>query len=220
LALDTSEDQVFVSIDGGPRRQYKESFFLPAGLHIALIERPGFDPVRREVNVVAGTTTSVKVSLDPTPEHRTSYERKANAFRTWGWVGVISGVAIAGAGAGYLLWNSGQKSEALDEWDAWVAQRDSKQGVCDTAGSGSAEECNRQVALREEAYNERKKRDVYGWIGVGVGSAAAITGFVLLMTGDDPNRYRRERPELARPRVTPGLWRADGATGIGAVGRF
>lgn len=222
LALDLSEPDAGFSIDGKFRGAYVEPVVLAAGPHDLVVTRPGFEPVSRSVEVGrAGTTTQVRVQLEPTPQYRMDYQRKANLFRSWGWVGVIGGSAAVGVGTGYLIWNKGKKDDALSDADLAKSNRDRKVGVCATGTQqGNPDECNRQVDVALEIYDNARSRDVFGWVTVGVGAAALATGTVLLLTGDDPHRYELERPEIAKPRVLPTLFRDGKSTGLGVVGWF
>ncbi len=227
LALDLTESDAVVKIDGKPQGKYLASIRLPYGPHALVVERDGFDPVVRQVNVARGGTTTVRIELEPTPEYRASYEKKAALFRTWGWVGVISGAVVAGAGTGYLIWNNGKKNDYLDEAESYVAApgNTAHSGLCDKTGGPSgtsydSDECNRLKAVALDDYDAAKKRDLFGWLGVGVGAAAAITGGVLLLTGDDADRYTHERPELSKTRLRPTFSIAGDARWIGIAGSF
>jgi hypothetical protein len=49
--------------------------------------------------------------------------------------------------------------------------------------------CVSTLGILVDDLDEKRKRDVFGWIGVGVGVAAIGTGVLLHLTGDDPGRY-------------------------------
>lgn len=222
LALDVSEPDASFSIDGVGKGKYAASIRLPHGPHLIKVERAGFDPVERTVDVGRGGVTTVRINLEPTPEHRVKYQNKARLFQTWGWVGVVSGVVLIGGGTGYLVWNDGQKDDKLVAAKEWERRKEKQlEPFCDTQNQGgNADECNRQVALALDEYDQARARDLFGWVGIGVGAAAAVAGTVLLLTGDDPNRYERERPELARRRYFPVVQKRDGVTTLGVAGTF
>lgn len=226
LALDLTESDAVVKIDGRAHGKYVGSIRLPHGPHALVVERAGFDPVQREIVVARGGTTTVRVELEPTPEYRASYESKATQFRTWGWVGVIGGVVVAGASTGYLLWNQGEKNRYLDEAKSFDAQPGNRAhgDLCDDNHVGELSydplECDRRKGIALDDYDSVKKRDTFGWLGVGVGAAAAITGGVLLLTGDDPDHYTHERPELGKTKLSPVVWFGGDAHGMGIAGTF
>jgi hypothetical protein len=220
LALDLSESDASVTIDGKPRGPYSGSIPLARGPHRLLIQRAGFDPFERVVDVPHGSTGNVSVHLVPTPEYRAAYESKAHAFRTWGWVGVISGAVVAGAGTGYLVYNAGKKHTAQSGFDQIVTERDTQKGRCDL--THTPDSCDALVQAYYQVLKDARARDAYGWVGVGVGAAILGTGAVLLITGNDPHRYDRasEADELGRLRIKPTFSAGRGGGSVGLVGRF
>ena len=65
-------------------------------------------------------------------------------------------------------------------------------------------------------------RDVFGFVGLGVGAAALGLGVVLLVTSNDPARYDK-KPEAASAtdvKWMPTLWTSRGGGGVGVVGAF
>ena len=220
LALDLSEPDCTFGVDGVTQGKYLNALAVPAGPHLLRVERDGFEPVERRVEVARGRTTTVRIALEPLPEYRQRYENKARLFKTWGWVGVISGAVVTGAGAGYLIWNKGKKDDLISEAQDWQDKIDNKQCNPPVISAPSAEECNRRKGLALDDYDQAKARDLYGYLGIGVGAAALVTGSVLLLTGDDPERYTHERPELARPRVFPTLLLGPSAGSLGLRGSF
>lgn len=220
LALDLSEPECSFSVNGRPQGKYIGGLRVPAGPHLVRVERDGFEPVERLVDVAKGGTTSVRIVLEPTPEFRQRYEKKASLFQTWGWVGVIGGAVVTGVGAGYLIWNQGKKDDYLDEGNYWKGQIDrynAKQSS--ECADNQFVYCNQRLETAIDSYDRAKARDPFGWLVVGVGGAALVTGTVLLVTGDDPDRYTHERPELAKPRWAPtlALGRDGGALVLGGA---
>ncbi len=206
LALDLSEPECSFSVNGRPQGKYTGGLRVPAGPHLVRVERDGFEPVERLVDVAKGGTTSVRIVLEPTPEYRQRYEKKASLFKTWGWVGVIGGAVVTGVGTGYLIWNQGKKDEYIDEGNYWKGQIDLHNANQSSACKDNQfEYCNQRLETAVDSYDRAKARDLFGWLAVGVGGAALVTGSVLLITGDDPDRYTHERPELAKPRWAPML---------------
>ena len=137
-----------------------------------------------------------QVRLEPTPETRQSYRSTANAHRTWGWIGVIGGVAIAGGSTAFAVISSSKKSDAQAELDAANAIFEKDVPPCDSSNqfapqNDGGDECDR---IRSEAHsklNAAKTRTTIGYVGIAVGGAVAITGVVLLLTGNDPDKYDR-----------------------------
>jgi hypothetical protein len=67
--------------------------------------------------------------------------------------------------------------------------------------------------------NDQTLRAV-GWVGAGVGGAVMITGFVLLLTGDNPHKYDAKPSErtLGGLSVTP--WFGPGGGSLSVHGAF
>lgn len=220
LALTISEPDAVVFIDGASRGPYTAPLRLPAGEHLLRVERAEFFPFERRVQVPRGRRADVVVELEPTPEKRARHRTANQRARTWGWIAVGGGAAIALGGGGFLLWNQGQKNDAEDEWERQRARWNPGES-CDPDAS-QEDDCRTRLDSAVDELDEARRRDAFGWIGVGVGAAAIGTGVVLLLTSDDPDRYepRPESDVFGRIEVLPRAWIAPGAAGLGAVGRF
>jgi hypothetical protein len=193
LKLAPSESEALVTIDGKSRGVYTTPLRLAGGVHRLLVERGGFRSIERDINVETGTATTVPIVFEPTPETRQIYVNHATSTRTWAWVGIAGGVALAGAGLGYVALNASSKSDAQNELNAKVKQLNEKTGVCDTASvNGDYEKCNREVQDAQDRVNGAKTRDVVGFVGASVGGAVAVLGLFWLITGDDPHKYDRK----------------------------
>jgi hypothetical protein len=209
LKLAITETDALVTIDGTPRGPYTASLRLAPGTHHVLIERGGFRPYERDVDVAAGQTTVIPIALDPTPEMRELYVGRARSQRTWSWIGIGGGLTLAGGGTAFLLYNASAKGDARDERDAAVGRLQREEGVCDTRGtSGDADACNGAIRSAQDELDKVKGRDVIGYVGIGVGAAATGLGLYFLLTGDNPNKYdKKPQPDVLaslRPRFAVG----------------
>jgi hypothetical protein len=223
LKLTVSEPEALVTIDGRSRGVYATPLRLAGGVHRLLVERGGFRPLERDVTVETGIATTVPIALEPTPETRQIYVSHAVSQRTWSWIGIAGGLALAAGGVGYVALNAGPKSDAQAERDAKVAQRLNMVGICNTmTTTGDADQCNKQVDQAQDHLNSVKARDVIGYIGIGIGGAAAALGVFWLVTGDDPHRYDRKPTgsgEMART-LTPAFELARGGGMVSVIGSF
>jgi hypothetical protein len=192
LKLAVSEPGALVTVDGKSRGVYAAPLRLAGGVHRLLIERGGFRSLERDVNVQAGTTTTVSIALEPTPETRQIYVDHAMSTRTWSWIGIAGGAALVGGGIGIVAASSGAKADAQAELDAKLAQRTNKAGICDIANGGDPDICNRMVDDAQSKVNSAKTRSTIGYFAAGVGGAVAAVGLVWLITGDDPHRLVRK----------------------------
>jgi hypothetical protein len=99
-------------------------------------------------------------------------------------------------------------------------------GMCHPGVNGgrpvSNDACIEELRLNLAALEDARNRDVYGWIGVGVGVAALGVGLVLLLTGDDPGRYDHKAGEdvFAIHDARPLAWADAHGGGLGMSGRF
>jgi hypothetical protein len=209
LVLDTSEPGADVTIDGEHKGVYGEPMRLPRGPHHLTVAAAGFLPAEREVDLDPGQANVIRIDFVPTPEKRAAHKSTANVHRTWGLVGVIAGPAIAlGAGLPLVLVGSNMKSDGVKETNA-VAEKD-KAGVeppCDRKNGYEAEggddgaACNQAYVDAQNKYDDGKSLELGGFIAIGVGAAVTVTGLVLLLTGDDPDKYDHPPShKLSQPR--------------------
>lgn len=225
LVLTFSERDAVLFIDGEARGAYAGPIQLPRGRHRLRVERAEFLPFERDVTVDKGSHTQVAVELLPTPEKRAKYRSGAVTTRTLAWIGVGAGAAIAGAGTVFLIVNQGEKNDKESAYNTAV-QRYSPGGECDPFGirpeGASCTPGTEEVEIRLNSLESARSRDVWGWVGVGVGAAFLGTGIVLHIIRDDPDRYepREESDLFARATWTPTVWGDQSGAGVGLVGSF
>lgn len=185
LSVRASETDAVVFINGAVSNEALRGVALPEGQHRLRVERQGFVTSERLIVVPSGSEAVIDVTLAPTAQYRADYASAASARRSWALGLGAGGFLLAGASAGYLAWNGGQISDAQDAYDG--AYADAKP-ACDNHKT----ECGKLsdiAGIREEDLSKKKDRQIYGWVGVGVGAAALGTGVVLWLTGNDPHRY-------------------------------
>lgn len=183
LALRLSEPNAVVSIDGKPALAGSGGIGLPRGRHALRVQRAGFFDVNREVVLPPGSTV-LDVRLLPTPEYLDHYIASARRQRTLAFVTGGSGLLVLLGGGAFLFWNQGQKNDAKRAFDDFAHEVEQKPGQqCDSS------ECDAKLGILLESLEEKRNRDLYGWLGIGVGGAALGVGTLLYLLGDDPNRY-------------------------------
>ncbi|NMC68555.1 MAG: PEGA domain-containing protein [Myxococcales bacterium] len=210
-----------VRLNGAPLPQLATTgLVVPAGPHVVEVLREGYLPWRRRVEVAAGAHETLRALPWPTPETLEAYERDARAWSIAGWSTLGAGVALAGGGGGLLGWGVSLD----DDLQAGIADWCTRVGAdsdCDPWGdqsrftiySGGYEDRDRLQSDRDRALGV----EIGGWVLVGLGAAAVVTGTVLLLTGDDPDYYR----EQAEPGVsTAGLAPCAGGAVLTLGGRF
>ena len=222
LTLAISEPDSVIFVDGEPRGAYTGPLRLPAGKHRLRVERAGFFSFERDTSVPLGSRADIAVELQPTPEWRADYVSAARTRRTWGYITGGTGAVLALGGAVFLIWNAGQKSEKEDAFNALLHESEPGSGRrCDPMSTADAScKVEREIALEE--LDSARSRDVFGWVGVGVGAAALGLGVVLVVTGNDPNRYepRPESDVFGRLRLEPFGYAAPGGGAAGVRGVF
>jgi hypothetical protein len=215
-------DQEHIGPYSGPVR-------LPKGPHRVRVEAAGFMPLERNITLSEGKSNVINDKLEPTPESRAAHDASVSTHRVWGWIGVGAGALIAGGGGAWLGINSGPKSDALKELEAANAQSAGMKGPnCNTRNrdpdfenqTNTPAECDAFVADKQSAYDDAKKKDIIGFVGIGVGAAVAVTGVVILLTGPGKDEYGALSPEKSRrPR-----WALTGGPGnlggLGLAGSF
>jgi len=213
LALAVSEPDPDVTVDGRPLGAYRAPLSLPPGLHDVRVARAGFVPAERTVDVPEGGDVVAKVTLLPTPETRAEYKRRIAVRRTWGRVGALGGAALAVAGGVTVAANRGSLADARSNYervqqDCAAAVTQPERDRCMAEGPGAADRVDRHEAIQTGAL-----------VGVGVGVAAAAVGVVLLLTGDDPDRYDRVPRDADRPTLSGWVSPGNGG-GLAMVGGF
>jgi hypothetical protein len=219
LELALSEPDAVVAIDGESRGAYSGRISLPEGVHVVRVERAGFYPFERKVTVPRGAQSRVVIELQPTPEYRAAYRSRTTGRRTWGFISVGAGAAIAAGGGVFLIVNRANESDKKEIFDEELA-RNSDGGDCDPAAGDQTPACERALNTALRNLKDVRDREKFGWIGVGVGAAAIGVGAILLLTNDDPNRYepRPESDVFGNLNLQPTAWYTGNAGGIGLAG--
>lgn len=186
LSVRASEESAIVFVDGVIAIDALRGVSLPEGAHRLRVERDGFVPSERAIVVPRGSEAVIDVALAPTAAYRADYAAAASTRRTWALGLGIGGAVLAGASGGFLAWNGGKIDDAQRAFDAAFAEAEPE---CKPNETAQCEPLSAIAGIREEDLSKKKDRQVFGWVGVGVGAAALGTGVVLWLTGNDPYRY-------------------------------
>jgi tetratricopeptide (TPR) repeat protein len=218
LRITVSESDADVSIDGIPRAHGTSGLFLPIGLHALKIASAGFDPYERTINIASISESQLVVDLRPTPETRERYESSLKTRRIVGWTVLGTGAALAIAGGVYGLTRLKDVSDSRSALDNVLAAEADKTNRCYAQGTEyDFQGCGPIKSDAQSRVDSAVLRRNLGFIGAGVGLAAAAVGGYLLLTNGDPNRYRKS----TRVALTDGAIWTDGQRGyLSLVGRF
>jgi len=196
LALDVGRPGVELFVDQEHVGPYTAPIRLPKGPHRVRVEAAGFMPLERDLSLDGGKNNVLAEKLEPTPETRAAHDANVSLHRTWGWIGIGAGALIAGGGAAFLGINASSKN---DTRKALAAANDDQANTigphCNTLNSdpnfptNSPAECDAYIASKQSAYDSAKNKDIIGFVGIGVGAAALVTGVVVLLTGPSANEY-------------------------------
>jgi hypothetical protein len=212
LVLDAeAAEQLVVTVDGKRLGRYDQPLVLPPGLHDLRIERGGFYPGTLRVRVASGESVTRQVILDPTAETIAEHDRQVALFRGLALGGLIGGLAIAGGGVGYTLWNEGR----VDDLDSELTTRTGPGGDCASGGLDKPE-C---VALATDLDGARGDRPI-GYALIGVGGALVVTGVVLFLVAPDADEYQPDVEASFEEALLPRLELGREGALLGVGGRF
>jgi hypothetical protein len=223
VRLVINEGDILVTLDGRANGVYHASIPVPSGPHALRLERAGFEPIDRLVQVPPGGDVDIKVDLRPTPETREAYVQHARSYRRWAWTTMISGVVVGGASGGLALWSHGKIPGA--ESKLTKLQQSGvrfSNGVCDPSFVSPAQVdlCHQETADAQNSLDNYRGLRAAGIIGAGVGVALVGVAVALFATSPDSARYDRPEGEFLSARFVPTL--SVGADGAGVLwlGRF
>jgi hypothetical protein len=192
VELDIREPNAQVVVDGVPRGLYTGALRLASGEHRFVVECGGFEPASVGVTVAAHQTRTVRVVLDPTPETRAAYEHRRAWHHQTGLLVGGGGVALIGASIPFIVWNAGRVRSLTGPYNAaQAALVNSTAPNCDFAAGppNSPATCNQ---VRNNAYSAlQSAQDLtpVGYVGLGLGIAATVTGAVLYFTAGRADRF-------------------------------
>jgi hypothetical protein len=215
LSVRASEEEAVVFVNGIASNEALAGVALPEGPHKLRVERAGFVTSERLIEVAPGSSSVIQVTLAPTAQYRADYASAISTRRSWALGLGIGGVVLAGAAGGYLAWNGGQVSDAQAAFDDAYAGADVE---CNVQFSSDCKEATSIAKIRKDDLDVKRGRQVYGWVGVGVGAAALTTGVVLWLTSKDPHRFDPKPESDVFGSIAP--WLGGGVAGLQVTRRL
>jgi hypothetical protein len=221
LALDLSESPAIVTLDDALRGPYTTPLHVPGGPHHLRVERAGFYPIERDVDVPAGAPVTVAVRFEPTPDTLAAFVDRTRARRVAGWVTLAGGAALTVVGVAILGYDAGQRSSDKSQYGQLTGALAARGSPCDFQNGATAARCYGAINAAADGYGATLARDAAASVVGGLGVAAMVTGIVLLATRGDPHKYDAPASDaLSAARVQPSAWGLRGGGGVGLSGTF
>lgn len=214
LRLTTSEVGAEISVDGVARPSATDGVPLVVGPHLVRVQRGGFLPFERQVDVAAGRDTTLFVNLVPTPETRLQHDEGARTRRIVGWSAIgVGALLTVGAGV-YAIASRNGVSDAQRTLDAQLAREAMLTDRCFLSGTDyDFWKCGETKAAYQDDVDSAKLKRGLAFAGIGLGVVAAGAGTYLLLSG---NAGKYSGP--AESHVS--FWSNGHAAGLVAAGRF
>lgn len=164
------------------------------GPHHVRVKKEGFLTFEKDVQIDEGQSTTLVVTLIPSPDFIEAYQSKNGKLR----VGAYLTGALAIAAGGFALWQNNDNVHLYKAYDAQRQYQDgsaapnlyhyaSQQDACDALVRMTGESsCPSAV---NKAYSKGNSQLTLIEISAGVGVAAAATAVTLYLLSDDPHRY-------------------------------
>jgi hypothetical protein len=217
LVVAASEAGAELSVDGGPRRPISGPVSLPVGPHHVRVEKLGFEPVDRNVEVVNGQDASLQVPLMATAETKAKLDANRSSRRVVGFSLVAGGLAVAIGGGVFAAISNSDLSKARTDFDTFVTKPEMMPGnFCNyPVGSGDyvAHHCDDVRNGYQDSIDQATLKRTLGVIGGAVGLVTAGIGGYLLMTNGSAEG---SGAGVATARV----WGDGTAAGFSFAGRF
>jgi PEGA domain len=221
LVITVSEADAELSIDGSPRRGLTGPLSLPVGPHRVHLERGGFEPADRSVEVNFGQDASLLVTLVPTAETKARADSSRQTRKILGWSLVAGGAALAVGGGVFAAVAQGDIKPAQDNLTE-VLQTEKDASPTNLCYAGTAN-VGRYMAAGCDVIKSNAQSDVdsaklkrnLAIGGAAVGAIVAGVGTYLLFSGSGTG-------ETGATGVTTAQVWGDGQGGAGLLlgGRF
>jgi hypothetical protein len=186
LVVTTNAPGAELVVDGGTRRLLSGPVILPVGPHHVRVEKVGFQPIERGIEVVNGQDASLQLTLAPTDETQARLDASRSTRRTVAWTVLLGGAAIAIGGGVLAVVENSALSTAKGDFNAKVTiPENTVGGLCDKTqppATFEAHSCNDVHSYYQGKVDDAKTLRLVG-IAVGAaGVATAAIGGILLGT--------------------------------------
>ena len=174
------------------------------GPHRVTIKKEGFLTYAKDVQIEEAQTTTLAVTLIPSPDFVSSYQRKNRILRYGSYALGVAALALAGVALYENADNSGRYDvfrDARSEYQHFLTDGTSAENQPNClALKAKTKEANCYKALDTEAAAGNKQLNLV--YGLTAGAAAAAIGTVtLFLLSEDPGRY--DALEASQPQTDP-----------------
>jgi hypothetical protein len=200
LVVNVSEFEADVRVDG---KAFSLKGILPNGRHVLEVRLNGFKTWRRTIALMARHKHTVAVRLIPERDYYTRYVASSESQRIWSYILGGAGIALGSVTIGVAIWNHTR----YDQWRDEEGRLNEDFQVLPPYPSELVERQRENDCLLDSIHT-------VDMITIGAalaGGALFITGLVLFLSGDDPDKYEdRINSNLMDIRRDAGLfgWRA------------
>jgi hypothetical protein len=219
LRLAFNEPGAEVIVDGAARAIEPDgTLTLPVGPHHLRVQRLGFQPAERALELAADKETSLAVRLAPTLETKSQDQDAARGRSHRAWAAVAGGVAIAGGAAIYAGVTRHDIGNAQAALDARLAEEMTMGNRCyydpnTLSKEYDAHGCPGEKASFEDDLRFAKLRRNIAYGVVGLGLVTAAVGTYLLATSSSGGHPDQQTSQIS-------LWSDDRGGGVMVFGRF
>jgi hypothetical protein len=172
-------------------------------------------------HTVGGATAAAFKPPEPAPQTPASHESSARYQRTWGWIAILGGVAIGGAGTAFTLAGVSNLNAAEDELSIVNHRLENSLPPCDyrsgfDAGDGTSRACDEARRDAQADMDSAEQLRTVGYFGIGVGAVVAVAGLIALFTSNDSQQADHNRHQAFERSERPRFAVTDGPTPLGA----
>ncbi len=207
-----------IAVDGVARPFPPQGLVMPAGPHTLRVQRVGYEPYASNVQLDAGRTTTLAVTLTPTLETRARDEEAIHGRRLLAGSLLGGGLAIAPGSALYVIATRSDVSNAQSSLDDQLSMERDPAKLCyhgpdRMTGKYEQAGCAAIKAADQDAVDSAKLKRTLGYVCIGLGAVIAGVGGYLLATAGSARSA-----SVAGTRVD--LWAAGRGAGLSLSGAF
>jgi hypothetical protein len=225
LVVLASEPGAELTVDGGARHALGGAVSLPVGPHHVRVDKVGYEPSERSVEVVNGQDASLSVTLKATAETQARLDASASTRKIVSWSMLAGGVAVAAGGAILAVVENSALSTARSDFNKFVTIPENTQnGLCDKTQSASdfhGHSCDSTHSYYQDRVDKAQTLRIVGIAAAGVGVVSAAVGGYLVGTSAASSATNAAASASRAGVTSVAAWTSGaGAGGLVLTGRF